>query len=101
MGWSFFRPFACAPLVLVSAGAAGAAGAAFAAGWGVLLLILVLLSSGGGGLRSPFFPLGAGATMVSSAGSVSFLTSPLLLDLDFDLVLLLQVLMLLLGAALS
>ena len=60
-----------------------AADAAFAAGCGVLLLSLVLLSSGGGGLRSPFFPLGAGAMMVSSAGSVSFLAAPLLLDLDF------------------
>ena len=31
-----------------------------------------------------FALLGAGAMMVSSVGSVSFLTSPLLLDLDFD-----------------
>ena len=34
LGWSFLKPFACTPLVLVSAGAAFVAGAAFAAGWG-------------------------------------------------------------------
>ena len=78
LGLSFFTG---AVGVAFAAGAAVAAFAAFASG--VLLLILVLLSSGGGGLRSPFFPLDVGTVMVSSAGSFSFLTSPLLRDLDF------------------